>query len=134
MDARSSSSTDSEAQPLLTDPSLPLSRTLAVEDLSRDELLRNVPRERFSGRDVPSLGKVFLLARIGKGGALHRRGPVLGVAVRSGAQRGRGVELPRVQAGARAEFSRHESASTARRAAAGDPALASPCSRGDRAR
>jgi len=57
-----------EPQPLLTDSSLPLARTLAVEDLSKDDLLRNVPRESFSGRDVPRLGKVYLLARIGRGG------------------------------------------------------------------
>ena len=57
-----------EPQPLLTDSSLPLARKLAVEDLSKDDLLRNVPRESFSGREVPRLGKVYLLAQIGRGG------------------------------------------------------------------
>jgi serine/threonine protein kinase/CheY-like chemotaxis protein len=68
MDAVPANPTDSEPASLQTDSALPLSRTLAVEDLSGDDLLRGVPREMFSGRSVPRLGKVFLLARIGKGG------------------------------------------------------------------
>src|SRR5262249_11186870 len=42
--------------------------SLPAEDLSRDRLLASAPRIRFGERDVPSLGGIPLLVKLGRGG------------------------------------------------------------------